>query len=190
MIERISRDELLMQVAELIGKRSTCSRALAVGGVGAVIAREGRILSTGYAGAPSRLPHCTDVGCEMGSDEGCVRVSHAELNAIAWAARVGVETGGAYLYCTYSPCPSCAQAIINAGIVAVFYRKLYRIARGVQLLRESAVETTWMRDLICQYCQKETSPATLILMNEKPAHYLCAVKSGDLQEEVPFDAKP
>ena len=144
-VERIDRNELLLQIAELIGQRSTCPRALAVGGVGTVLAREGRILSTGYAGAPSRLPHCTEVGCELDSDGGCIRVSHSELNSIAWAARVGVMTEEASLYCTYAPCLKCAQAIINAGIIAVYYRKPYRDIRGVQLLENSGIIHVWQK---------------------------------------------
>ena len=55
MVTRISRDEMLMEVAHVTAKRGTCSRLQ----VGAVISRDGRILVTGYNGAPAGLPHCT-----------------------------------------------------------------------------------------------------------------------------------
>lgn len=54
-MERISREEMLMEVADVVARRGTCSRAQ----VGVVFARNGRILATGYNGAPPGLPHCT-----------------------------------------------------------------------------------------------------------------------------------
>ena len=46
------------------------------------------------------------------------RVIHAEMNAIGWAARKGISTVGATLYCTHFPCNQvgCARLIIAAGI--------------------------------------------------------------------------
>ena len=52
--ERPSRDQVCMDAAFLYAQRGTCSRAQ----VGAVIAKDGRIIVTGYNGAPSGLPHC------------------------------------------------------------------------------------------------------------------------------------
>lgn len=51
---RISRDLMLMEVAQAVAKRGTCSRKQ----VGVVVAREGRVLVTGYNGAPAGLTHC------------------------------------------------------------------------------------------------------------------------------------
>lgn len=51
---RPSRDEVLMHCAYIWASRGTCSRLQ----VGAVFARDGRILVTGYNGAPAGLPHC------------------------------------------------------------------------------------------------------------------------------------
>lgn len=53
-MERISRDQMLMEIAEIVAKRGTCNRLQ----VGAVISKGGRIISTGYNGVPSGLPHC------------------------------------------------------------------------------------------------------------------------------------
>lgn len=53
-MSRISRDQMLMDIAEVVAKRGTCNRLQ----VGAVISKEGRIISTGYNGVPSGLPHC------------------------------------------------------------------------------------------------------------------------------------
>lgn len=54
MGDRISRSVMLMEMAHIVAKRGTCSRLQ----VGAVISKEGRILTMGYNGAPSGLPHC------------------------------------------------------------------------------------------------------------------------------------
>lgn len=54
LMERITRDEMLMEVAHVVAKRGTCSRLQ----VGAVFALEGRILVTGYNGAPRGMDHC------------------------------------------------------------------------------------------------------------------------------------
>lgn len=53
-MERITRDEMLMEVAHVVAKRGTCSRLQ----VGAVFALEGRILVAGYNGAPRGMDHC------------------------------------------------------------------------------------------------------------------------------------
>lgn len=53
-MERISREGMLMGVAQVVAYRGTCSRAQ----VGVVFAVEGRILVTGYNGAPRGVDHC------------------------------------------------------------------------------------------------------------------------------------
>lgn len=151
---RPSRDEMLMEMAKVAASRSTCSRAQ----VGVVIAHEGRVLSTGYNGAPAGMAHC-DHMCDCGWKEvkldgikladahaaGCARFQpclisvHAEANAIAYAARHGTRLQWSTLYTTWSPCNACAQLIINAGIKEVVYGQNYRDPSGLELLRNAAV---------------------------------------------------
>jgi dCMP deaminase len=121
---------------ELMAKESTCTR----GKVAAIIEREGRIIATGYNGSPSGMPHCIDVGCEVNSEGGCERTVHAEANAIAFAAKYGIATNGATMWCSMAPCYTCAKLMINAGINRVKYLTDYRDRRGVNLLREAGVE--------------------------------------------------
>lgn len=128
---RPSRDEVLLEVARIFGQRMTCERAK----IGAVIAMDGRIISTGYGGVPSGLPHCSPDVCDISKP--CTRTVHAEANAIAFAARHGVAVEGATLYCTYSPCLECAKLIINAGIKRVIYETPYRKTDGIDLLHEA-----------------------------------------------------
>lgn len=126
---RITRDEMLMEIAKVVSSRSTCNRAQ----VGAVIAQDGRIVSTGYAGAPSGLPHCGPETCDTSTP--CTRTVHAEAGAISYAARSGIRLEGATLYCTHCPCIDCAKLIINTGIKRVIYDQAYRKTEGLELLR-------------------------------------------------------
>lgn len=133
-MSRISRLEMLIGFAMVAAKRSTCLRRQ----VGAVIAYDGRVLSTGYAGAPSGMEHCNPSNCTPANP--CTRTVHAEANAIAFAARKGIAVEGAEMVCTLSPCYTCAQLIINAGIEKVSYTELYRINDGIVLLQQAGVD--------------------------------------------------
>lgn len=135
LLPRIDRDEMLMRVAAVVSQRGTCLRAQ----VGAVIARDGRIIATGYVGSPAGLPHCIDVGCDASEYSGCIRTVHAEANAIAFAARNGIATEQAILYCTHSPCGVCAKLIINAGIHLVMFEQYYRDKNPLGLLAQAKV---------------------------------------------------
>lgn len=129
---RISRDEMLVAITEVVALRSTCNRAQ----VGAVVAQDGRIVSTGYAGAPSGMPHC---GPQCNTDAPCTRTVHAEAGAISYAARAGIALEGATLYCTHTPCKNCSGLIINSGIIRVIYLKPYRLTEGLELLKEAGI---------------------------------------------------
>jgi dCMP deaminase len=132
---RISRDELLTSAARLVSGRSTCLRLQ----VGAVVALEGRILVTGYNGAPTGMPHCTPDIC--GPDKPCSRTVHAEANCIAFAARHGISLEGAFMYCTDSPCMECAKLIINSGIRGLNYQREYRDRKPLDLLVSAGILT-------------------------------------------------
>lgn len=138
---RIGRDALNMAIAHLMADRSTCIRAK----VGCVIALDGRIVSTGYAGSPSGIPHCLDVGCTLGPDGGCITTVHAEAGAISFAAKKGVALDGATIYVTHSPCLNCAKLILNSGIKRVVYQIKYRDGSGLELLIQGGIEVVWAR---------------------------------------------
>ena len=55
--------------------------------------------------------------------EGCARTVHAEANAAAFAVRSGVSVAGAAVFCTHSPCRSCALILASAGIVKFVFSK-------------------------------------------------------------------
>jgi dCMP deaminase len=126
-----------------VAERSTCLRAK----VGAVIVRDKNILATGYNGAPAGLPHCTDVGCLVytsrtpsgGTEENCFRTIHAEINAIAQAAKNGASIRDADIYITHTPCIHCLKVLINTGIKRVFYEREYKRDTLGELLRYTDV---------------------------------------------------
>ena len=117
---RAGKEEVLMRTAHLMAERSTCRRNR----VGAVLALDGRIISSGYGGAPSGMEHCSLATCTEAKP--CTRTVHAEANTIAFAARHGVSTEGAILFTTLSPCIECAKLLINAGIRGVVWYEQYR----------------------------------------------------------------
>lgn len=130
---RISREVMLEQLVTVIAQRSTCSRLH----VGALVHREGRILVTGYNGAPSGLPHCTH---DSNNTAPCIESVHAEANCIAWAARYGLSVEGAELITTHSPCRGCAQLIINSGISSVKYGELFRDTSSLAPMRMAGIK--------------------------------------------------
>lgn len=135
-MERPSVPETLMAIAQMWERRSTCSRNQ----VGAVIALDGRTLSSGYNGAPAGVMHCEHESYRAAADSaGCKIAIHAEANAIAYAARHGVRIELATLYTTLSPCYACAQLIIGAGLMRVVYHRSYRDMDGVKLLGNAGV---------------------------------------------------
>ena len=168
--QRITREGMLMEVAQLVAKRGTCSRLQ----VGAVFAKDGRIVATGYNGAPRWVPHCRHddvvfegwgiedefypvwlpenleipIGARVyfdGSqvtigDGACSVAQHAEANAIGFAAREGIALGGTTLYCTHAPCLGCSRLLINAGVEKVVYREPYRLTEGIDLLKAVGIK--------------------------------------------------
>jgi dCMP deaminase len=141
--KRLGWHEYFMSVAQLISRRATCTR----GHIGAVVVRDHNILSTGYNGAPSGLPHCNETNCRIfrsthpdGTvEENCVNTIHAEINAIAQAAKHGVSIKDADIYITASPCIHCLKVLINVGIRTIYYDKPYKIENISELLRLSGV---------------------------------------------------
>ena len=143
MSERPSWDQYFLTNTRQVAERSTCNRAK----VGAVIVRDKNILASGYNGAPAGLPHCTEVGCLIyqsktptgETEENCYRTIHAEINAIAQAAKNGVGIRDADIYVTHTPCIHCLKVLINTGIKRIFYEKEYKIHTVRELLASTDV---------------------------------------------------
>jgi len=138
-MSRISRHQAYMGVAEVMSRRSTCFRR----NVGAVIVEDKNIISIGYNGPASGEPHCTGNGC-ADPTKGCQRAIHAEINALDRAGDGLVfKTSRLWsMYCTESPCASCASAIIDSPVTEVFFLNQYRLTGGLDMLLTNGV-TVW-----------------------------------------------
>lgn len=139
-------DARFMEIAFTVAGWSSCYQENRQ--VGAVIARDKRILTTGYNGAGSGIINCKEKGCCMRREQGiksgtrqeyCYAV-HAEQNAVIQAAKIGVSIDGATIYCTHQPCVICAKIIINSGINRVVYCEDYPDEFAVLLFTEAGVE--------------------------------------------------
>ncbi|MFO7819553.1 MAG: cytidine/deoxycytidylate deaminase family protein [Halanaerobacter sp.] len=140
---RPSWEQYFMELTHVVAKRSTCLRRK----VGAIIVQDKRVLTTGYNGAPSGLPHCSETGClrekknvPSGERHELCRGLHAEQNAIIQAAQHGTSIEGAVLYCTHQPCILCTKMIINAGIERIVFKGAYPDQLAQKMLEEAAIE--------------------------------------------------
>ncbi|QXV65187.1 dCMP deaminase family protein [Mucilaginibacter sp. 21P] len=126
-----SFEHIFMNLATDLAQRSHCVKAQ----VGAVLAKDTRIISIGYNGPPAGTHNCDeewpDAGCARDSKGSCSLALHAEENAILYAVKNGVNLEGATLYTTLSPCLPCARLIFSAGIKNVFYDKSYAQYKGL-----------------------------------------------------------
>lgn len=155
-----------LQIAYLISQESKCCSWK----VGAVIEKDGRIISTGYNGSPTGGVNCCDHAAEQGwtksvhsglrqdgmfgkvilktkhrpahSEWSAKNEIHAELNAILFAAKNGMSINGGTMYVTLSPCADCCKAISQSGIKKVVYAEEYdRTVPGwEEILVKSGIE--------------------------------------------------
>ncbi len=97
--------------------------------VGAVIVKNGRILSTGYNGTPTGFTNCNEHWNGEYTKEhhewSKTYEIHAEMNAIIWAARQGISIENATIYVTLEPCSECSKNLIASGIKRIVYAKAY-----------------------------------------------------------------
>ena len=154
--KRPSWDEYFLRIVEEVSSRATCDR----GKAGCVVVKDKHILTTGYVGSPSGLPHCDDIGHMLRDvihEDGkiskhCVRTIHAEQNAICQAAKLGISLNGATMYCKMEPCFTCAKMIVNAGIKRVVAKKRYHAGEDTRkLFKEAGVKLEVIEDEIEEY---------------------------------------
>lgn len=118
-------DTNFINIAFELAKASKCVSKQ----VGAVIVKDGRILSTGYNGTPAGFTNCCDYWNGEYTPEhhewSKTYEIHAEMNAIIWAAREGISIEGATIYVTLEPCSECSKNVIASGIKRIVYAKSY-----------------------------------------------------------------
>ena len=136
-MERVSKINYYLDIAETVSERSTCLRKR----YGAIIVKNDVIVSTGYNGAPRGRKNCSDIGSCMrdtlniprGERYELCRSIHAEANAIIAAAREQMIGADLYMGCTdpadgsivpnTCSCMMCKRQVINAGIARVIVRE-------------------------------------------------------------------
>ena len=135
---RPSIDSYYLAMLPLIASRATCPRRR----VAAVLVDAGgKLVSIGYNGVPSGLPHCIDEPCAGATDAAgdtsrCIAI-HAEANALsqARASRRLPHT----LYCSTTPCFNCAKMLVTEGVRRVVAASSYADTRGVELLSQAGI---------------------------------------------------
>ena len=119
------KDKNFINIAKEIATASKCVSKQ----VGAVIVKDGRILSTGYNGTPSGYINCCDYWDNKYTKEhhewSKLYEIHAEMNAIIWAAREGISIKDATIYVTLEPCSECSKNLIASGIKRIVYEQSY-----------------------------------------------------------------
>ena len=135
-MNRVSKENYYLDIAETVATRSTCLRK----SFGAIIVKNDTIVSTGYNGAPRGRKNCSDI-CSCIRDELNIprgeryelcRSVHSEANAIIAASREQMLGATLYMACLDSKtgelvsgtnsCAMCKRMIINAGIDKVVIR--------------------------------------------------------------------
>ncbi len=118
-------DKIFLKIATELSQASKCVSKQ----VGAVIVKDGRILSTGYNGTPAGFINCSEHWHGEYTKEhhewSKTYEIHAEMNAIIWAARKGISIEGATIYVTLEPCSECSKNVIASGIKRIVYEKAY-----------------------------------------------------------------
>jgi len=118
-------DKSFINIAHEIASASKCVSKQ----VGAVIVKDGRILSTGYNGTPAGYTNCCDHWkgeyTKEHHDWSKTYEIHAEMNALIWAAREGISIKNATIYVTLEPCSDCSKNLIASGIKRIVYDKGY-----------------------------------------------------------------
>lgn len=125
-------DQAYLRMAREWASLSHCTRKQ----VGALIVRDGMIVSDGYNGTPSGFPNA----CEDTDGSTHWYVLHAEANAITKLARSSHTAHGATLYITMSPCRECAKLIHQVGIRRMVYIDAYKDDAGIRFLELAGVD--------------------------------------------------
>jgi dCMP deaminase len=130
--KQLKYDIAYLKMAKEWSELSHCERKK----VGALIVKNGMIISDGYNGTPSGYDNC----CENDNWETHWYTIHAESNAILKCARWGHSCDGATLYLTHSPCKDCSKSILQSGIHRVVYIEEYKDLEGVNFLISSGIQ--------------------------------------------------
>ncbi|MDP4630048.1 MAG: dCMP deaminase family protein [Flavobacteriales bacterium] len=131
-LKQLRYDLAYLRMAKEWAKLSHCTRKQ----VGALLVKNGVIISDGYNGTPSGFPNT----CENEIGETHWYVLHAEANAILKVAKSTNNAHGSTLYITLSPCKDCCKLILQSGITRMVYLDAYKDTTAIDFLKNSGVE--------------------------------------------------
>ncbi len=129
---RPSFEQVYMDFAQAISRRSTCSRLQ----VGTVITTTDfrKVLAIGYNGNATGLPN----ECDRDEPGNCGCLHSEENAAINCDSPRQIEK---FVFVTHLPCVPCAKRIINLGSVRrVIFGNEYRVRDSIKLLRRANIE--------------------------------------------------
>ena len=126
-------DHLYMDIARRVSEMSHDTDTK----VGAVVVKDGNIISMGWNGTPAGFPnHCKDTA----TGRTLPIVIHAEANALCKLAKSSTNGEGATLYTTLSPCTECTKLILQSGISEVVIEQADdRYMEAYTLLKEKGM---------------------------------------------------
>ena len=133
-------NDYFLEMAHLVASKSKDPNTK----VGCVIVTEDKVVAaTGYNGLPRGV---ADKPERMERPAKYLWTSHAEENAVAQAARVGMPLKGGIAYVTHMPCSRCARTLVQAGVTVVIVdsgttsmpKEEFEVA--MQMFREAGVE--------------------------------------------------
>jgi len=130
--KQLRYDQAYLRMAREWSKLSHCQRKQ----VGAIIVKNGMVISDGYNGTPTGFDNC----CEDEEGSTLWYVLHAEANAISKVARSTNNAQNSTLYLTLSPCKDCSKMILQVGIRRVVYAQIYKDGTGLELLEDAGIE--------------------------------------------------
>lgn len=122
-MQRLTRSDMFMAMALVLGGRSTCVRRM----VGCVaVDHNNHVIGSGYNGPPRGSIHCIQHPCSTVDKSGMgletCRAIHAEQNALLQCHDVmAIRT----IYTTAKPCVHCIKLIQNTGCREVVYLHEY-----------------------------------------------------------------
>jgi len=142
---KAKEQKIFIDLAFKVSLDSNCTRKQ----VGAAIVSEGTVITTAPNGTPEGVTPCNKGGCSRcnsdvssgDSYDSCLCI-HAEQSAIAIAAKAGLPTIGATLYCTLRPCLTCVNLCIHSGIVKLIYYEDMRFRPSIEKAYKQIIDKT------------------------------------------------
>ena len=137
--KQLRYDKAYLKMADSWAELSHCQRKK----VGAIIVKDGMIISDGYNGTPAGF----DNQCENEKGETHWYVLHAEANAILKVARSTNNCKDATLYLTHSPCKDCSKLVLQSGIKRVVYQEAYKDVSGLEFLKSAGLDVLQIENI-------------------------------------------